>query len=1216
MELRDWRTHRPSHLRAFGTGLILAVAAGTAPAQGPGSEGAAGTAQVASSGAQQPPWRSVLQGDDARRVEALEKTIDDLEKQGRFAEALAPAREVLAVRRRAQGDDHWETIDARTKEQACLRVSGLSREAQAELAAASRRRDEAEKLRQGGRYAEIEPLARAIWEVQRRILGEDHHQTIESGMNLAVSLSDQGKYNEADPLLRKGLASFLRIPGEDHPRTAEGYDNLAANLEGLGKFAEAEPLHRKAMAISDRIRGDAHPEMAARYNNLATNLEGQGKYAEAEPLFRRALAIRVRALGEDHPDTGEGYNNLGSNLDVQRKHAEAEPLLGKAWAIARKAFGEEHPRSAATCNNLAMNLNEQGRYTEAEPLYRRALAIRRRILGEDHPETAQGYNNLAYNLDFQERYAEAEPLLHQALAIRLRTVGEDHPLTARSYNNLAYNLSGQGRYAEAEPLDRRALAIRLRTLGEDHPLTARSDNNLANDLLDQGKNAEAEPILRKSLASQRRTLGEENPNTALCYKNLARSLAGQGRYAEAEPLFRKALAIYRRTLGEDHPETASDAIRLAMNLDDQGGHSEAEGLLRKALGACRRALGEDHPGTAWGYNRLAHSQLARGEFAEAEASALAACKSYEATRARISFSGLIRAEDASKFSPAPLAAALLARRGQGLDAWRHWESELARGLFDDLTARRIRPLTPDERLRQDDLIRRLNRLENQIGVLAGARAPTGDQRKRFDELKGRRLEVQGRLAQLEAELVQKHQVAAGAVYPLDRIQARLPADAALVGWLDLKGMPRAADPRGDHWACVVRRAGVPRWIRIAGTGPDGAWTGDDERRPERVQPLLGGEDRPAWREAAAKLAAQRLGPLEDALAARDSLPAVRHLIVLPSPALAGIPIEAMLEARPAGAPRYLVSYAPSGTLFAWLAERRREGRARPRRLLALGDPVPSPSDEPAPRPGLGPDDRPTDAIRLARRAADDTLRRIRGAAFDRLPGSAREVRAIAGLFDQREIYLGSDASEQTLESLRSRGELATFAVIHLATHGEVDDLAPMRSRLLLSQDHLPDPTAAPPDGPVFDGILTAAEVLGTWKLDAELVAVGACRSGLGRPSGGEGHVGFAQAFFLAGARSVIVSLWVVDDRATSLLMTRFYQNWLGKRPGLDRPMSKAEALREAKAWLRGLTGTDVERELDGIARGGLKDRSSRLAADHPFAHPHDWAGFILIGDPD
>jgi CHAT domain-containing protein len=90
----------------------------------------------------------------------------------------------------------------------------------------------------------------------------------------------------------------------------------------------------------------------------------------------------------------------------------------------------------------------------------------------------------------------------------------------------------------------------------------------------------------------------------------------------------------------------------------------------------------------------------------------------------------------------------------------------------------------------------------------------------------------------------------------------------------------------------------------------------------------------------------------------------------------------------------------------------------------------------------------------------------------------------------------------------------------------------------------------------------------------------------------------------------------VDDRATSLLMTRFYQNWLGKRPGLDGPLSKADALREAKAWLSHLNGPEVDRELESITRGELRSRSRRPAADRPFAHPHDWAGFILLGDPD
>jgi CHAT domain-containing protein len=174
----------------------------------------------------------------------------------------------------------------------------------------------------------------------------------------------------------------------------------------------------------------------------------------------------------------------------------------------------------------------------------------------------------------------------------------------------------------------------------------------------------------------------------------------------------------------------------------------------------------------------------------------------------------------------------------------------------------------------------------------------------------------------------------------------------------------------------------------------------------------------------------------------------------------------------------------------------------------------------------------------------------------------------------------------------------------------------MNSRLFLSQDRLPDPTKiAAFDQPFYDGTLTAGEVMSTWKLDAELVVLSACQSGLGRSSGGEGFVGFAQALFLAGGRSLVLSLWEVDDRATSLLMTRFYQNWLGKRRGLVQPLPKAEALREAKAWLRGLTAEAVDAELKPIARGIPRAKRGQPIAGHPFEHPHYWAGFILMGDP-
>jgi CHAT domain-containing protein len=157
-------------------------------------------------------------------------------------------------------------------------------------------------------------------------------------------------------------------------------------------------------------------------------------------------------------------------------------------------------------------------------------------------------------------------------------------------------------------------------------------------------------------------------------------------------------------------------------------------------------------------------------------------------------------------------------------------------------------------------------------------------------------------------------------------------------------------------------------------------------------------------------------------------------------------------------------------------------------------------------------------------------------------------------------------------------------------------------------------------------------VLEFWKLKAELVTLSACETALGRPGGGDGLLGFAQAFLAAGSRAVCLSLWKVDDTATALLMTRFYQNLLGKRPGLDRPMPKAAALAEAKHWLRELSGEEALKlsaaASNGVVRGdrGAGEVAKRIGPptdltqpapkdSKPFAHPRYWAAFILIGDP-
>jgi CHAT domain-containing protein len=324
----------------------------------------------------------------------------------------------------------------------------------------------------------------------------------------------------------------------------------------------------------------------------------------------------------------------------------------------------------------------------------------------------------------------------------------------------------------------------------------------------------------------------------------------------------------------------------------------------------------------------------------------------------------------------------------------------------------------------------------------------------------------------------------------------------------------------------------------------------------------------------------------------------------------------------------------------------REGQVLPRILAAgkLGVVL-----DPRPAPQAIAEQRKIQQILVAARAGDGD--------FAALPGTHFEVEALIRLFqsDDRPIraLFGAGASEPELDRLATSGELGRYGFIHLATHGVIDEGLPTRSAVILTQTGLPDPLQqALSHQPVYDGRISVREIQRTWELKAELVTLSACQTALGRDAGGEGFVGFTQALLMSGARSVCLSLWKVDDIATALLMQRFYANLVGRRPGLSAPMAKAEALQEAKTWLRGLGRSEVlaaATELSsGIERGKgakghqsselgavgkahdqpdaaahlrgeirrLSDRSQFVDNDRPYAAPYYWAAFVLAGDPD
>jgi hypothetical protein len=139
---------------------------------------------------------------------------------------------------------------------------------------------------------------------------------------------------------------------------------------------------------------------------------------------------------------------------------------------------------------------------------------------------------------------------------------------------------------------------------------------------------------------------------------------------------------------------------------------------------------------------------------------------------------------------------------------------------------------------------------------------------------------------------------AGEVFARKDIQAALPKDTALIGWLDIAGDPKAQDPNGEHWATLLRASGDPVCVPLPRSGPENSWTDADSRLPAQFRDALQ-SPRGDWRPLAQRLRRQRLEPL------LKHLDGVRHLIVLPSTVLAGIPVEVFADG-------YTISYTVAG----------------------------------------------------------------------------------------------------------------------------------------------------------------------------------------------------------------------------------------------------------------------------------------------------------------
>jgi CHAT domain-containing protein/tetratricopeptide (TPR) repeat protein len=1109
--------------------------------------------------------------DDLRLVQVLDGLLESLFQEHRYPEALMLARRELAILERKFGQD---------SEQAAYGASQV-----------------AHQLRGTGYIEAATSLLQRAATIRGNVLGEDYPAYARTLNALAELLDKQERYAEAEALVRKALAIAER--NEDQREIERSWGNLAWLLQAQDKFDAAATAFT---AVLERLRArDGNGlETAWQVNDFGWMRQRQGRHEEAEALLKEALEIRRAQLRPDHPLIAQSLVNLGAVFASLGRYAETEQAYREGLRIRRACYRSDHTDVAMSLGILASFLARDGRYAEAESLAREAAELAARIDGPGSARAADADQALAEVLAEQGRLVEAERLLRRVLAVREATVGST-AAGATAMNELGIVLGKQRKDQESRLLLERALDIRRSRLGPNHALTLTSLNNLAVMLTHTGDYVPAESLLRDAVA----LLGEdfkEQELAATLLNNLGLVLKFTGRSVEAEPLYRRALAIQEAARGRGHVSTTYPANNLGMSLLAQGRAAEAEPFLRQALAIRRETSGPGHPSVVLSLGNRTTLLANLGQWDKATEAAIEYCEaSWRHLLGELALSG---GRDSYRLAAAHARVVddlltCCARSSEAAPAMARAYGRVTE--WKGVAFRRSRQLVEAEQRRTGDpdpLAVRLRDTVSQIAALAGAhRIPDPQQhRARFEALVHEQERLEGELlARLGITPAEERTDAAD-------LGRRLPPGSATLDFVVHRPRPFEKFERGpgaDPWAearvrCFVIRAGAVS-ADVVDLGPRRAIDSLIDRylvaMADRNRRGAGG----AADDTGKGLSRSLWQPLS------EHLGEVKQIFVIPDEVVGRLPFEALrLEDGRWLLEQLEVVYAQDAvTLRDQLAMAVPSHAERPS-LLALGDV-----------------DYGTSAGGAADAAASETDDRgLRGVGrnWGRLEGTRREIAAVV----QRHAHTFGDAARTTVLSGTEATEAALAAdlrgatVVHLATHGfferkgivslwraavnealgtgEIADEQFFESRARVKpplDGEDPDLLAglilagANAPGREADCVLTAAEVRRLDLSACELAVLSACQTGLGSAQAGEGLASLRRAFAAAGARTVISSLWKVDDAATLALMTEFYDNLWGRR------QSPSAALRNAKLVLL---------------------RGER------FSLPFYWAAFVLAGE--
>ena len=987
--------------------------------------------------------------------------------------------------------------------------------------------------------------------ILQQSIGEHNSFGGKANRLIGSSYYRKGLYQKALPYLISSLKIEKGLPSPQDSIIVVSYDRLGQVYCELGQFNQAIEHHRKAIKICRLTRSNEKNLSEILFYNfyhLGYAYDLQSTFDSALVYYNKALSGFLEHYGETHKGIPDCYTGIGIVYDFTGQLDKAITYYHKALELIIDQNGENHIRAYNVYNNLGIVYRAKGNLNKAITYHQKALRGRINSYPPTHPYIAASYNNLA--VIYKEKGELVKALEHnrKALEIRKLAFGGNHYRVAGSYGNIGSIFVGMADLPEAIRNYKQSVKIISISLGKSHLRVASEYANLGLAYRLQQRFDSALFYNKLALNIYRGKYGPNHHRVGHQYHAIGIAYKDSGDFDQALKYLDKALKIKKEAWGELHSEVASTQKSIGLIYLEQKNFEKAEAYLNSVLDIRKQIFGYSHPKTADIYDILSSLALEEGDFETAIAYSDSAIDILGSMRKEYTFSESKQIQVADNFSVYEQAILNVIVANKALPdkyplekVFTYMEKAKSNVLLEALHTVQAVSFSniPDSLLQQE------YDLKVDIAYY---------EKKRFEELQSESDQQDSLLNLYNQKLIELRET-----YEilLKRLEQKFPAYYQMKYSTEVSSLQQVRKNLQDEQALLEYFVGEKNIYLFFATVDSIAlypipldfplkdWIQNMRKGlyQYHLQPRAKAEDYIAYNDTFSTAAYQLYQKLIDPV--KSNLP--KKLIVIPDGILGYIPFEALLKEKP-GFPNaftshsYLIwdhqiSYTYSATL---LEEIRAKHRKNPsKQLLVL---APSFGNEPS-------------------TFANKENQRNFGALKYNIPEGESIKDLIGG-----EIFSGLEATKRNF--LKQADQ---YRIIHLSTHGKANDAVGDYSFLAFAQGE--DSTA--------EDKLYVRELYNL-NLNAELVVLSACETGVGELKRGEGIISLARGFTFAGASSIVTSLWSVDDANTKNLMEDFYRH-------LKSGKSKDEALWQAK--------------IDHLNK-----------STNPGAHPFYWAAFIPIGD--